>query len=55
MNAAGRVVAIALLALAGASVAQEIKPGSAFLSPQMQRQQEDEASRARNCSAAVTV
>jgi sulfur-oxidizing protein SoxA len=43
MNAAGRVVAIALLALAGASVAQEIKPGSAFLSPQMQRQQEDEA------------
>lgn len=43
MSAAGRVVAASLLALAGAAAAQEIKLGSAFLSPQMQRQQEDEA------------
>lgn len=43
MSAACRALAMALLALAGAAAAEEIKPGSAFLSPQMQRQQEDEA------------
>ena len=43
MSAAGRALAIVLLALAGTALADEIKPGSAFLSPQMQRQQEDEA------------
>lgn len=43
MSAAGRALTIALLALAGTTLADEIKPGSAFLSPQMQRQQEDEA------------
>lgn len=43
MSAARRILAIALVALTGTAVAQEIKPGSAFLSPQMQHQQEDEA------------
>lgn len=42
MSVPGRVLAVFLLALASAA-AQEIKPGSAFLSPQMQRQQEDQA------------
>ncbi len=43
MSAVGRALAATLLVLTGAAAAQELKPGSAFLSPQMQRQQEDEA------------
>lgn len=43
MSAVGRALAATLLVLTGAAAAQEIKPGSAFLSPQMQRQQEDGA------------
>lgn len=42
MTSAGRAVATALLALASAAGAEEIKPGSAFLSPEMQRQQQDQ-------------
>ncbi|RXT54767.1 sulfur oxidation c-type cytochrome SoxA [Bosea sp. Tri-44] len=42
MSAAGRALAAALLALASPAFADEIKPGSAFLSPEMQRQQEDQ-------------
>ncbi|AZO80278.1 MULTISPECIES: sulfur oxidation c-type cytochrome SoxA [unclassified Bosea (in: a-proteobacteria)] len=43
MSATRRVLAAVLIALAGAAGADEIKPGSAFLSPQMHQQQEDEA------------
>lgn len=43
MTAAGRALAAVLLMLASPAFAEEIKPGSAFLSPEMQRQQEDQS------------